>query len=102
MALPKVRFVLFFLLVSGCSPGGAQNADAGIAANGAQSAACAKMLACLDAMSPGAAAGSSAAYGPNGTCWQTTKDIADNCTTLCTETLRGYAQNASAPSICRE
>jgi hypothetical protein len=55
----------------------------------AQSAVCARYVSCSTLTSPASAAAVLAAYGPDGSCWKSTPQVAADCTTACE---RGLAQ----------
>jgi hypothetical protein len=52
-----------------------------------QPAVCARYVSCWTLTNPGATAAVLAAYGPGGSCWQTTPQVAADCTTACERSL---------------
>jgi hypothetical protein len=58
-----------------------------LACGGGQSAECKKSLECSEAVAPGSTANTTAAYGPDGSCWKSSGQAADECTRACKQVL---------------
>jgi len=88
---------------TGAGDGGTNARDAGAgsadASTGdAQPAICARYVSCATAVQPASAAAILAAYGPAGSCWATTPEVAADCNTACR---LGIAQlHDASPSAC--
>lgn len=63
-----------------------------------QSADCAKWVNCYNAMN-GTTGMIDGTYGPNGTCWTSTQDWADGCTSTCKANLAAEDLNVNVPGL---
>ncbi len=92
------------LLALGCGPGNSADTDGDPTEGGSSgdgggispTAACAAYLECATVVSPGELGMLLDAYGPEGSCWESTQDVADQCDEACAN---GLAQlMAAAPN----
>ncbi len=70
------------------SDGGGSPFDLGTTA-GAPAAICARYVSCATAAAPAEAAATLMAYGPSGTCWQSTPEVAADCAVACQRGIEG-------------
>jgi hypothetical protein len=85
----------------GACVGGGLAPDGGGAAAQMQPPICADYLACATAVTPAGAAELLAAYGPTGTCWSTTAQVAADCTNACKSGLLSLRGTRNAACGCK-
>jgi hypothetical protein len=65
-----------------------------------QPAICTRYVSCVTLVTPSAAAATLAAYGPDGTCWQSGTSVASDCTQACQLGVTQLRASAPAGSAC--
>jgi hypothetical protein len=101
------RLCAIFAVLAGCSSGGGSTTidpcshgcgfDLGSAPT-TQPAVCMMYVSCATAAAPSQAAAILAAYGPSGTCWTTTPEVANDCLLACENGVKGL--HPAEPTLC--
>lgn len=63
--------------------------------------ACIDYLACAEQYQPARYPSLVGTYGPDGTCWQSTRTVATSCDAACASALATAGSDPSAPAVCR-
>jgi hypothetical protein len=84
----------------GGGSGGSSGGGGSGGAPGMQAQSCIDYLACAAVASPAAFPSLVAAYGPSGSCWQSTAALATSCASACATALDQTRQEPNAPAAC--
>lgn len=85
---------------SSTTEGGTTTASGTSDTGGTGHGACDQYLACVGAVTPDALPGAEMTFGPDGTCWQSTPEVAEQCLDTCASSLVTLADLFPAEPAC--